>query len=250
MTAATAAGPSSAPVPAVGAGAWPRTAEEALAVQEALRGHVIRHDAFAAPVRRVAGVDVAYAADESRVFAAAVVLDADTLAPLQTGRAERPVAFPYVPGLFAFRELPAVLAAIEALGTRPDLIVCDGQGLAHPRRFGLASHLGVLLDLPTIGAAKTRLCGTHDEPAAERGNHVPLVDAGEEVGAVLRTRTGVKPIYVSIGHRVSLPTALAWVLRLTRRYRLPETTRAADQVVNAWRRQAGADSASRPTDAA
>lgn len=220
--------------------AWPRTPEEALAVQLQLREHVVRHDAMAEPVRRVAGVDVAYAADESRVFAVAVVLDADTLQPVAEGRAERPVSFPYVPGLFAFRELPAVLEALRSLGRLPDLVVCDGQGLAHPRRFGFASHLGVLLDVPTLGAAKTRLCGTHDEPGEARGSHVPLMEGGEVVGAVLRTRDGVKPLYVSIGHRIGLATAIQWVLRLTPRYRLPETTRLADQACNAWRRSSGA----------
>jgi deoxyribonuclease V len=138
--------------------------------------------------------------------------------------------FPYVPGYLSFREIPAVLAVLERLSVRPDLVLCDGQGIAHPRRFGLASHIGVLTGLPTVGVAKSRLVGTHGEPGRERGDWVPLMDKDEIIGAVLRTRAGVKPIYVSIGHRVALETAIAFVLACTTRYRLPETTRAADRL--------------------
>ncbi len=138
--------------------------------------------------------------------------------------------FPYVPGYLSFREIPAVLAVLERLTVRPDVILCDGQGIAHPRRCGLASHLGVVSGLPTIGVAKSRLVGDHDEPGLNRGDWVPLMDKGEIIGAVLRTRTGVKPIYVSIGHRVGLETAIRLVLACTPRFRLPETTRAADRL--------------------
>jgi deoxyribonuclease V len=219
--------------------AWPATTQQALAVQQSLRGRVVAADRLPAVVRHVIGVDVAYAEDDSRVFAAAVVLDAVTLLPLETQTAVQPPRFPYVPGLFAFRELPALLHALAQLRSSIDLIVCDGHGIAHPRRFGLASHLGVLLGLPCIGVAKTRLIGAQDEPAPQRGAVAPLVDAGEVVGAALRTRSRVKPVYVSIGHRVSLESALQWTLRLTPRYRLPESTRRADQAVNALRRRGG-----------
>jgi len=142
-------------------------------------------------------------------------------------------AFPYVPGLFAFREVPGLLEALGRLSTTPDLLVCDGQGLAHPRRFGLACHLGVLTGLPAIGAAKTAFVGTHAEPGPARGASADLIVDNEIVGAVVRTQDGVKPMYVSIGHRVSLPTAVAHVLHLTPSYRLPETTRAADRLCRA-----------------
>jgi len=141
--------------------------------------------------------------------------------------AELPVAFPYVPGLLSFRELPAVLAALAGLAQPPDLLLVDGQGLAHPRRFGIACHLGVLTGLPCIGVAKTRLVGVHEPVPDRRGAWVPLHDRGEVIGAVLRSRVGVKPIYVSVGHRLSLRRAVEWVMACTGRYRLPQTTRAA-----------------------
>jgi deoxyribonuclease V len=135
--------------------------------------------------------------------------------------------FPYAPGYLSFRETPALLAALAGLRRRPDLILCDGQGLAHPRRFGLASHLGVLLDVPTIGVAKSRLVGTHGPVPEARGAWVPLRDGAETIGAVLRTRAGARPVYVSVGHRVSLETAVETVLRCAPRYRLPEPVRRA-----------------------
>ncbi len=138
-------------------------------------------------------------------------------------------AFPYVPGLFAFREVPALLAALDKLTVRPDVLVCDGHGLAHPRRFGLASHLGVLTGLPAFGVGKTRLLGDWAPVGPRRGDRSPLIDAGETVGAVLRTQDGVKPVFVSAGHRMDLAGACDLTLALTPRYRLPETTRAADR---------------------
>ena len=174
----------------------------------------------------VAGLDVAYAGD--RLAAAVVVLDLEDLSVRDTAVVFGRPEFPYIPGLFAFREVPSLLAALEKLSVRPDMLVCDGHGLAHPRRFGLASHLGVLTDLPSFGVGKTRLVGTHAVPGEERGAREPLIDDGETVGAVVRTRTGVKPVFVSAGHRIDLDTACDLTLRLTPRYRLPETTRAAD----------------------
>lgn len=204
-------------------------------MQRAWSKHVIAEDQLG-EVRAVAGVDVAYEKDGDRVCAAVVVLDARTLEVVDEATHVEEARFEYVPGLFSFRELPPVAACLAALKITPDLVVCDGQGRAHPRRFGLACHLGVLYDVPAIGCAKTRLIGGHEEPGPLRGSATPLLDAGEEIGLVLRTRDGVKPVFVSVGHKVSLPTASEWVLRLASRYRLPETTRAADQRVNAVRR--------------
>jgi deoxyribonuclease V len=161
--------------------------------------------------------------------AAAAVLSFPALDLIETAAVKAEIRFPYIPGLLSFREMDAALAALRRLRIRPDLLLCDGHGLAHPRRFGLACHLGVLADLPAIGVAKSRLIGTHEDPAPERGSWTPLIDAGEIIGAVLRTRTAVRPVYVSIGHRVSLETAVRFVLACTRRFRLPETTRAADR---------------------
>ncbi len=141
--------------------------------------------------------------------------------------ARRPTSFPYVPGLLSFRELPAVLEALEQLKQLPDLLLCDGQGYAHPRRIGIASHLGVLTDIPSIGVGKTRLIGEHRPVADERGAWQPLLDKGEVIGAVLRTRKGVKPLYISAGHRISLESAIEYVMGCTTRFKLPETTRMA-----------------------
>ncbi|GGP40695.1 endonuclease V [Saccharothrix coeruleofusca] len=202
------------------------TPEEAVAEQERLRPLVRPVADPDLDVRYAAGLDVGYAADD-RLAAAVVVLDATTLETVDTavvlGRAE----FPYLPGLFAFRELPPLLRALERLDVTPDLLVCDGQGLAHPRRFGLACHLGVVTGLPSVGVAKTPM-GRFDPPGPERGASTDLVDGGEVVGRALRTRAGVKPVFVSVGHLVDLDRACAEVLRLCADFRLPETTRRAD----------------------
>ena len=204
----------------------PRTVAEAEAIQDRLRGLVVTEGA---PVpRTVAGLDVAYAGD--RLAGAVVVLDAATLAPLDEATVVDTPRFPYVPGLFAFRELPALVTALDKLTTRPDLLVADGYGLAHPRRFGLACHLGVLTGLPAVGVGKTPFVGTAAEPGPERGDRSDLVHEGEVVGRALRTRTGVKPVYVSVGHLIGIEEACALVLHLTPRYRLPETTRRADHL--------------------
>ncbi|HET6743670.1 MAG TPA: deoxyribonuclease V [Kribbella sp.] len=205
----------------------PSSAAEAIAVQEELRGLVEIAD-VGKPPRYVAGLDVAY--DGDRLAAAVVVLDVGTLSEVDRAVVQGETTFPYIPGLFAFREVPALLGALEQLGTTPDLLVCDGQGLAHPRRFGLACHLGVLTGLPSIGVAKTAYVGTHDQLGPDRGATAELVDRDEVVGAALRTQDGVKPVYVSVGHKVTLATAVAQVLRLAPTYRLPETTRLADQL--------------------
>lgn len=210
---------------------WPTDIPAARAVQESLRSQVIRKDALGV-VSLVAGIDVGFE-DQGRITRAAVaVLEFPGLLPYEQAVSRTATCFPYVPGYLSFRELPAVLQALERLDCKPDLLLCDGQGLAHPRRFGLASHLGVLTDIPSIGVAKSRLIGTHAELPAEKGQWVPLLDKGETIGAVLRTRTNVSPLYVSIGHRVSLATAIDYVLRCTTRFRLPETTRQAHRLAS------------------
>jgi len=204
---------------------------QARAVQESLRGKVIAGDKLGV-VKTVAGVDVGFERAGAVTRAAVVVLDFPSLEPREQAVARQPTRFPYVPGFLSFREAPAVLAALEQLRQAPDLLLCDGQGIAHPRRFGIACHLGVLTDIPSIGVAKSRLIGTHGTVPEEKGAWVPLMEAGEVIGAVLRTRNGVKPLYVSIGHRVSLDTAIDYVLRCTTKYRLPETTRLADRLAS------------------
>ncbi|MFI6653964.1 endonuclease V [Streptomyces sp. NPDC050523] len=208
---------------------WPATEEEARAVQDELRERVLLDEAGPPPgAGYVTGVDVAYDDERDVVAAAAVVLDAGTLEVVEEATAVGRISFPYVPGLLAFREIPTVLAALDALARPPGLVVCDGYGLAHPRRFGLASHLGVLTGLPTIGVAKNPFTFAHDEPGAARGSASPLLAGAEEVGRALRTRDAVKPVFVSVGHRVGLDNACAHTLALTPAYRLPETTRRAD----------------------
>jgi deoxyribonuclease V len=213
---------------------WPATAAEAEAIQDRLRPMLELDVPGPAAPRTVAGLDVSYAGDGggtgTRLAAAAVVLDAATLEVVEESVAVGTAAFPYVPGLFAFRELPALLDALRGLTTTPDLLVCDGFGVAHPRRFGLACHLGVLTGLPAIGVGKTAFVGAYEQPGPRRGDASPLLDGGEVVGRVLRTRDGVKPVFVSVGHRTDLDTACRHVLSLARGYRLPETTRRADRL--------------------
>ncbi|WP_425559624.1 deoxyribonuclease V [Kitasatospora terrestris] len=211
---------------------WPTGETEALAEQERLRPQVVTEGP--APDRTpgvlVAGVDVAYDDEKDVVAAAAVLLDYATLEVVEETTAVGPVAFPYLPGLLAFRELPAVTEALRGLTVRPEVVVCDGYGLAHPRRFGLASHLGVLTGLRTIGVAKTPFVFEHREPGPRRGDWSPLLDRGETVGRAVRTREGVKPVFVSVGHRIGLTEAAEITLALAPHYRLPETTRRADSL--------------------
>lgn len=210
---------------------WDITPKEAVALQRQLCGLVERSDRLGT-VQRVAGVDVGFEAGNTITRAAVVVLRFPELTLEHHAIARRPTSFPYVPGLLSFREIPAVLMALEQLPQLPDLLLCDGQGIAHPRRFGIASHLGVLTGLPAIGVAKSRLVGEHEEPPQEKGSWVPLCDGDEVIGAVLRTRSGVAPLYISGGHRVSLETAIHYVLACTTRYRLPETTRWAHRLAS------------------
>ncbi|WP_431900576.1 deoxyribonuclease V [Micromonospora chalcea] len=208
----------------------PADATEARRVQEELRSRVDLVGPGPAAPATVAGLDVAYAQDGDLLAAAVTVLDAVSLAVVDEAVFVGRPAFPYVPGLFAFREMPALLAALGRLTVRPELLVCDGHGLAHPRRFGLACHLGLVTGLPAIGVGKTPLVGSWTGPGPERGDSADLCDEGDVVGRVLRTREGVRPVFVSVGHRMGLDNAVERVLALTPRYRLPETTRTADQL--------------------
>ncbi len=211
---------------------WDVTPREAVLIQRRLRRHVEMRDRLDGPIRFVAGIDVGFESGGTVTRAAVAVLRFPDLDPWERAVARCPTRFPYVPGLLSFREIPAVLDALGRLRTRPDLILCDAHGYAHPRRFGLACHLGLLIDRPVIGVAKSRLTGHHGEPPAPRGSWVPLEDAGEVIGAVVRTRSGVRPVYVSVGHRVALPTAIEYTLACAPRYRLPETTRQAHRLAS------------------
>ncbi|SNB62310.1 Endonuclease V [Arboricoccus pini] len=206
---------------------WPRTAEEARAIQAQLAGSLGERP-LDGPVRNVAGVDLHYDPARGLAFAAAVLLSARTLELVESAIAVRPIDFPYVSGLLSFREVPAAVEALGMLTRPPDLVVVDGQGLAHPTGLGFASHLGIITGLPTIGCAKSRLVGTHAEPALERGARAPLIHKRRIVGSVLRSKTGVRPLFISAGHGITLDEAVDWVLRTDGGRRLPEPTRQAD----------------------
>ena len=210
---------------------WPTTIEEAVAVQQRLRGQVMVRDDFGA-VSTVAGVDVGFEDEGQTARAAVVVLDFPALTPRDYALARLPVGFPYVPGFLSFRETPVILRALAQLRQPPGVLLVDGQGIAHPRRFGIASHLGVLANLPSIGVAKSLLTGRFGPLADERGAWEPLVDAGEVVGAALRSRAGTKPLFISPGHRIGLESAIQLVMNCTTRYRLPETTRVAHNLAS------------------
>lgn len=212
-------------------GDWNLGTKEAIVLQSRLRDLVVREDRLAT-VERVAGADVGFEDGGRMARAAVAVLSVPDLALVDSAVARGPTGFPYVPGLLSFREVPVVLEALAGLTRPPDLILYDGQGIAHPRRLGIASHLGLLVDIPTIGVAKTRLIGDYGMVPQTRGAWSPLVAGDEVIGAALRTRPGVKPVFVSIGHRVCLLTAIAWVMACTRRFRLPETTRWAHRLAS------------------
>ena len=203
---------------------WDVAPEEARRLQNELRTQVISTDQFGT-INPVAGVDIGLKKDTA--IAAVVVLSFPELQVVDSVVTASPVRFPYIPGLLSFREIPPLLTAFDQLQTVPDLIIVDGQGIAHPRRFGLASHLGLLLDKPTIGCAKSRLCGRYTEPDSEQGAYTYLTDKGEVIGAAVRTRTNIRVVYVSTGHQISLDSARMWTLACCRGYRLPETTRHA-----------------------
>ena len=195
-----------------------------------MRG-LVRTERPTGEFRLVAGLDGAFSPDGTMCIAGVVLWDLAERRVVERHTALRKLEFPYIPGLLSFREVPGWLAALRQLRQPPDVLMCDGQGVAHPRRFGIASHLGVLCGLPAIGCAKSRLVGTHEEPPDQRGGRSPLLQGDEVIGAVLRTRAGVQPLYVSIGHRIDLATAEAIVMACALKYRLPEPTRLADLLV-------------------
>ena len=205
---------------------WQVSPTQARDIQQRLAAQVSRSSQLTNP-HLIAGVDISAANTQGIATGAVVVLEYPELRLVETKVAQGRPNFPYVPGLLSFRESPLTLAACEKLTVTPDLILVDGQGVAHPRRLGLASHLGLLLNTPTIGCAKSLLCGQHEEPDGEPGSYAEVLDRGETIGVALRTRLGVKPIYVSIGHKVDLETAIYWVLECCHGYRLPEPTRLA-----------------------
>jgi len=204
---------------------WDVSIDEAKAIQATL-AHQVQECPLPAPIRTVAGIDVSFP-EKGVARASVVVLSYPDQVPQYQVTAEQPLRFPYVPGLLSFREVPVVLEAIRKLESTPDVLICDAHGRAHFRRFGLASHLGLLLDHPTIGCAKSRLVGTFRQPGQQKGERTWLMSDEEVLGAVVRTRTGVRPVFISIGHRVDLQTAIKVVLVSATRYRLPEPTRLA-----------------------
>ncbi len=216
---------------------WQMDYRQAVALQRILAERLVCRNCLPRPVRTVAGVDVSYEKHGQLFFAGIVVLSLPALEVLEEASAVGRVSFPYIPGLLSFRELPILLEAFRSLRTVPDAILVDGQGMAHPRRLGLASHLGLWLELPTVGCAKSRLCGEHPEPGERRGDQVPLRLAGEDVGVVLTTRDRIKPLYISPGHKIDIAAAADLVLACGRRYRLPEPTRLAHHLTNRLRRE-------------
>lgn len=207
---------------------------QAVELQRKLAERVSRNGTVDSP-RYIAGVDMSFKRGDADAVAAVVVLSYPDFETVETKVARGRLDFPYIPGLLSFRELPLTLAACRQLSITPDLFLVDGQGIAHPRRLGIASHLGLFLDAPTIGCAKSRLCGEYDDPEREAGSYSHLLDGEETIGAVLRTRESVKPVYVSTGHNIDLAGAMRWVLACCRGYRLPEPARRAHQAANAYR---------------
>lgn len=213
---------------------WNLSVEDARAVQEDLAGQV-RLEPLG-EVKRVAGCDLSFVAGDPRVWAGVVVLDAETLEVVEEAWAVSESTFPYVPGYLSFREIPPLVPLFESLAHPPDAVICDGHGIAHPRRLGLAAHLGLILDLPCVGCAKTPFVGDWEEPGEARGAASPLTLDGERVGTVVRTRDRVKPVFASPGHRVDVPGAVDLIERCLTGFRLPETTRQAHQLVNRVRK--------------
>ncbi len=216
--------------------AWDLTPEQAIALQKELAQRIIREDRFG-EVHTIAGVDMAINEQNGMARAAVVLLSFPELEILERHVYEEPIRMEYIPGLLSFRETPCIIGAFAQLKQQPDLVMVDGQGIAHPRRLGIASHLGLWLDLPTIGCAKSILTGSHEALSEEAGSWVPLKYRGETIGAVVRTRTRVNPMIISLGHRISLESSIRYVLLCTKGYRLPEPTRQADKLSkqNDWR---------------
>lgn len=214
---------------------WDVTPREAIEIQQRLRA-LVRIEPLRREIHTIGGADISFNKFSETVYAGVVVLSFPDLHLIETAGVRSTARFPYVPGLLSFREMPSVLEAWDQLKTKPDVLMLDGQGVAHPRRFGIACHAGVLLDLPTIGCAKSILVGTHAPLALEAGSHAPLIHRSEQVGDALRTKRGVTPVYVSVGHLIDLPSAVEVTLRTTSKYRQPEPTRQAHLLVNRLRR--------------
>jgi deoxyribonuclease V len=210
---------------------WDLSPSEAVALQRELAGRVVT-DTPLTECRLIAGADVSYDRGSAEFFAGVVVLRTDDWSVVERRAARAETTFPYVPGLLSFREAPVLLEALRRVESRPDAVVCDGQGIAHPRRLGLASHVGLWLELPCIGCAKSRLTGRYVEPGPGPGSRSPLTDRGAVVGSVVRTRARVQPVFVSPGHRIDLDSSVRWILACCRRHRLPEPTRLAHLYVN------------------
>ncbi|QJQ96213.1 MULTISPECIES: deoxyribonuclease V [Halomonadaceae] len=210
---------------------WTPTPETAIALQRELAPRIEREDRIG-NVSRIAGVDIGFEEEGTITRAAVVLLDWPSLTPLEQVVHREPTRMPYIPGLLSFREIPAALDAFAKLSMTPELVMVDGQGIAHPRRLGVASHLGLWLDLPTIGVAKSILCGRHDEVPEQRGGWTPLRHRGETIGVALRSREKVKPVFVSLGHRISLESSIEWVVRCLGKTKLPEPTRLADRLAS------------------
>ena len=205
---------------------WQVSTTQALEIQQRLAAQVSKRSEVTTP-RFIAGVDISVGKEGGMAIGAVVILNYPELRVVETKVAQDKLGLPYIPGLLSFRESPLILAACQKLTTTPDIILVDGQGIAHPRRLGLASHLGLLLNTPTIGCAKSLLCGSHEVPGIEPGSYTEVADKGEIIGAALRTKRGVKPVYVSIGHKVDLQNAIYWIMKCCHGYRLPEPTRLA-----------------------
>ncbi len=214
---------------------WGISSTQAVALQRDL-AKMVRIEPIHSEIRTIAGVDCAFTKD-GRIIAAAVLCDARNMTTLSTADVALQCEFPYIPGLLSFREAPAVIAAVEKLPARPDLLMCDGQGIAHPRGLGLACHVGLWLDLPTIGVAKSRLVGDYQQPGLGRGARTDLLFQEKIVGSVLRTRDNVKPLFISVGHEIVLQQAVDWVLQAGAGYRLPEPTRKSDKLVAQLKQQ-------------
>jgi len=217
---------------------WDLTPGEAIEVQQRLR-NLVRLEPLARPINTIAGADISFNKFSETVYAGIVVLSLPDLRIIESAGVRSVAKFPYVPGLLSFRETPSVLEAWEKLETKPDVLMLDGQGIAHPRRFGIACHIGLLLDLPAIGCAKSILVGRYSELGLDAGSQSPLVDRGEQVGVALRTKSKVSPVYVSPGHLIDLDSAVDLVLRSTGKYRQPEPTRQAHLLVNRLRVEGG-----------
>lgn len=207
----------------------PKSEAEARAVQEELRARLRIVDDFGL-LQIIAGVDVGYDPAKNLAHASVVTMSPEDLQPIEQVQAYTPVVFPYIPGLLAFREIPVILAALANLKTVPDLLMVDGMGIAHPRRMGIAAHLGVLLDMPSIGVGKSRLTGRFEMPGTTKGSQSPLMAGKEQIGVVLRSRDNVSPLFISPGHRVGMQTAVNLTLKCLTKYRLPEPTRVADKL--------------------